>query len=311
MRSSSSLFPVSLIAAEVIGDLHDDAYLLNPGISPDPTVRLAVSRITDPGFTGRRQPVVLLHSEFQNRQQWLTRAGDGLAQRLARAGCDVWLPEMRGHGRSPRNRTWANGSLIEFAGQDWPAVHRFVTEQADEPPIWVAQGIGAVSLAHMLINFHRTASRVPGVVFIEPGKPGSHWLQKKLSRRERWGLARRTSLFGDWGPEEEPVNLFQTLFGWQRAYRKGKGHPVYDQLRSIRNRAMVISNGNDEQARVFAGLLGGQSRATAFTDPEARSGGVSACAVMAPSVQAELITWVREAASETSGAGAPARSEVL
>lgn len=265
MRSSSALFPVSLMAAELLGDLHDDAYLLNPGVSSDPGVRIAVSRITDPAWDVQRQgarlPVILLHSEFHNRHQWLGSNAQGAARQLARAGWDVWLPEMRGHGRSPRNPQWSTNQFSDFVQQDWPAVQRFVMEQAGEP-FWVGQGLSALSLAEMLIEQPELAYRIPGAVFIEPGESRRHWLQKQLSRRDRWRLSRRHSVNGPWGPEEEPAALLRTLFDQNRAARRGGRHPVYDRLRSVRVPSLVISNGNDNQVRDFTGLLGAQSRNT-------------------------------------------------
>ena len=45
MQSSSELFPVALVSAELRGDLSEDVYRQKPGISPDFTVKLAVPRL--------------------------------------------------------------------------------------------------------------------------------------------------------------------------------------------------------------------------------------------------------------------------
>jgi len=78
MQSSSRLFPVTLSATEMAGKLYEDVYHMKPGVSSDPTVRLAVTRVRDPAWQGERFPVVLLHSEFHNRRLWLTPQGRAL-----------------------------------------------------------------------------------------------------------------------------------------------------------------------------------------------------------------------------------------
>ncbi|EPN67992.1 esterase/lipase/thioesterase family protein, partial [Pseudomonas syringae pv. actinidiae ICMP 19079] len=101
MQSSSQLFPVALISAERRGDLVEDVYRLKPANSPDPSVELVVTRLglVDQPAT-RGAPVILLHGSFSNRRFWYSPKGIGLGPYLARAGYDVWIPEMRGHGLS-------------------------------------------------------------------------------------------------------------------------------------------------------------------------------------------------------------------
>ena len=80
MRSSSQLFPVALVSAELVQDLAEDVYSLKPDRSADTSVRIALTRVTVQGETVmRRPPVVLLHGAFQNRGIWLTSDAQGLA----------------------------------------------------------------------------------------------------------------------------------------------------------------------------------------------------------------------------------------
>lgn len=105
-KQQSPLFPVALISAERRGDLSEDVYRLKPANSPDISVELVVTRL---GMADDSQvrgvPVILLHGSFSNRRFWYSPKGVGLGAFLARAGFDVWLPEMRGHGLS-RNIAW-------------------------------------------------------------------------------------------------------------------------------------------------------------------------------------------------------------
>ncbi|HBO5816006.1 TPA: alpha/beta hydrolase, partial [Pseudomonas aeruginosa] len=45
MQSSSRLFPVALVSAELRADLTEDIYRLKPGNSPDASVELVVTRL--------------------------------------------------------------------------------------------------------------------------------------------------------------------------------------------------------------------------------------------------------------------------
>ena len=129
---------MALLSAERRGDLSEDVYRIKAGNGPDPSVELAVTRL---GLAdqGRPQgvPVILLHGSFSNRRFWYSPKGIGLGAYLARAGFDVWIPEMRGHGLSPRNRNWKHNSVADYARDDLPLIGAFVREQAGQAPHWV------------------------------------------------------------------------------------------------------------------------------------------------------------------------------
>ncbi len=135
MQSSSDLFPVALLSAERRGDLSEDVYRLKPGNSPDLTVELAVTRL---GLADEPQargvPVILLHGSFSNRRFWFSPKGIGLGAYLARAGFDVWVAEMRGHGLSVRNQDYRKNRVADYARYDLPAIAAFVREQSGEWP---------------------------------------------------------------------------------------------------------------------------------------------------------------------------------
>lgn len=297
MQSSSRLFPVTLSATEMATDLYEDVYLLNPGVSPDPSVRIAVTRVRDPAWQGTRVPVVLLHREFQNKRQWLSSGGEGLAALLARYGFDVWLPEMRGHGMSPRNRDWSQGHIGLLAEEDLPPVQRFVEEQCGAPPAWLGQGVGARLLAYAMINHHRFLRLVPAVVFVDPGRAGFHWTESQATFGEKLGLRRRQRFLGGlhgWGPEDEPSALFRDLYRSQKRYRRGKGHPTHEGLRVIRCPALVVAIEDDtDTVHSFAGDLGGQIRHTLSPRHDGRSS-TTGQGTLGTAVQDDIRAWLTE-----------------
>lgn len=151
MQSSSELFPVSLMSAELRGDLSEDVYLLKPNNSPDSSVELALTRLGRAGAEGERGvPVVLLHGSFSNRRFWYSPKGIGLGPYLARAGFDVWIAEMRGHGLSPRNENYRDNHVAQYVRYDLPAIADFIIEQTGQAAHWVGHSLGGVILAAAL-----------------------------------------------------------------------------------------------------------------------------------------------------------------
>ena len=308
MRSSSDLFPVSLIAAETLEGFDDDGYLLHPGVSSDPSVRIGVSRVSSQP-RDRHAPVVLLHPEFQNRYHWLKGQHLGFAGELLAENFDVWLPEMRGHGRSPRNHTWAAGSLLTMGYEDWWSVQRFVQEQSDgQSPVWVAQGMGALSLLHALAKKPEMANAMAALILIEPGTPDEHWLGSNLSTRQRWQLRRRPAFGGPWGPELEPSALVQEVLEWRSSRKQPDQHPVFHRLPMSLPPVLSVSLGNDDAVRALAAQLPGTpSDVLVPADVGATlTAGVPACDVPIEPLRLEMRQWLARQGVSPSFSGSEA-----
>lgn len=220
MQSSSALFPVALHSAELRGDLAEDVYLLKPGNSPDSSVTLALTRV---GLAGqqacRGEPVVLLHGSFSNRRFWLSPRGIGLAAFLARAGLDVWLAEMRGHGLSPRNRTYRHNCVADYVRYDLPAIAAFIHEQNPQPAHWLGHSLGGVILAAALGGHYLKADGLRSAALFGSQISRVYWPLKVPP--VEWGgrllLGRFDYLSGrrfKRGPEDEPIGLVLEALRW-------------------------------------------------------------------------------------------------
>ncbi len=220
MKSSSTKFPVSLLKADVIGDLTDDVYLLKHGRDNDPTVQVALSHVGIYGQTNKgKQPVVLVHGSFTNRGFWLSSQGIGLARHLVESGFDVWLMEMRGHGLSPRNQAYKDNSLEHYATTDVPAINEFVIEKTGLKPIWLGHSMGGVLISTAIAAGSLPEIQVAGIAL----------LGTQIVRR-RWYLQIPlvTSLGKIWfsfnsemdgrklkiGPENEPAGIAKEYLRW-------------------------------------------------------------------------------------------------
>ncbi|KAF1029896.1 MAG: hypothetical protein GAK37_01569 [Pseudomonas sp.] len=220
MQSSSNLFPVALISAERRGDLSEDVYRLKPGNSPDGTVELAVTRLgLADAPENRGVPVILLHGSFSNRRFWYSPKGIGLGAYLTRAGFDVWIPEMRGHGLSRRNQQYAKNRVADYARYDLPAIGAFVREQSGQIPHWIGHSLGGTTLMAALGGQYLGAPAVASVAVFGCQVSRTYWPLKipPVEWGGRFILKRFAQLSGTRlkrGPEDEPVGLALESMRW-------------------------------------------------------------------------------------------------
>ncbi len=225
MQSSSQLFPVQLVSAEVIGSFVEDIYLLKPNNSADRSVELAVTRLSKNNKsmssedTQAGAPIVLLHGSFSNRRHWLSAEGEGVAAFLVEAGYDVWLPEMRGHGLSPINQGFANNSLGNVIEYDLPAVHRFVVEQTGQNITYIAEEMGGFSILSALALGAIGQQSVTSCIYIEEEKPLSLRLNTKIFAKNALWRSRRNGIVSGRrlgiGSENESYSTVKQYLCWQ------------------------------------------------------------------------------------------------
>jgi pimeloyl-ACP methyl ester carboxylesterase len=226
MQSSSRLFPVALLRAERCGDLSEDVYRIKAGNSPDFTVELAVTRLgLADSSASRGVPVVLLHGSFSNRRFWYSPRGVGLGATLARAGFDVWIPEMRGHGLSPRNQQYRHNNVADYARYDLPAIHAFVTELSGQRPFWLGHSLGGTTLAMAMALDWLDADSLAGVALFgsqlsRVAWPATvapfNWLGRALLRGFEHVSGPRLKR----GPEDEPAGVALELLRWHGLRRR-------------------------------------------------------------------------------------------
>ncbi|MCP3749325.1 alpha/beta fold hydrolase [Pseudomonas sp. SBB6] len=260
MQSSSTLFPVALLSAERRGDLSEDVYRIKAGNSPDRTVELALTRL---GMADQAEvrgtPVVLLHGSFSNRRFWYSPRGIGLGAYLARAGFDVWIPEMRGHGLSPRNHDYRHNRVADYARYDLPVIAAFVCEQAGQPAHWIGHSLGGTTLAAALGGQYLGAEQVASVAFFGTQVSRTYW-PLKLPPVE-WGgrllLKRFAQISGarlKRGPEDEPIGLALESMRWFGLFGRfgDKDRDWWAGLAGVEVPVLAVAGAGDHQDPVWA-----------------------------------------------------------
>ncbi|MEX0584530.1 MAG: hypothetical protein WEB07_02105 [Natronospirillum sp.] len=169
MKSSSELFPVTLLSAERKEGWDEDTYILKPNNSHDSTVEFALTRFSRRGVKCHASVLWLPHF-LTSRLEWLDGWSTALLHMLGR-GYDLWFMEWRGHGASGFNANWARNELQDLAYADFPAACDFIIEQSGEAPWIVAER----SAAQVWVAAHETPDdqrgpnqRIKGGVLLWP-----------------------------------------------------------------------------------------------------------------------------------------------
>lgn len=213
MKSSSKLFPVRLMSADVQNGLAEDIYLLKPNNSTDISVELALTHLSlladGAADTSAKPVLVLIHGSYQNRRLWWADSGTCLAKELVLQGADVWLLELRGHGMSPVNQRYEANTLADYASYDLPAVEMFISERTASPIHWLGHGTGAgMLLAALALN---RISIAPGGSVMGMGAPFFRPKWSRIPGVSTLMAAGRATMDLDYGPEAEPISFLQDL----------------------------------------------------------------------------------------------------
>lgn len=139
--------------------------------------RLCLTRYTPRGNERFSRPLVLCHGIAANRFTFDLSETYSLAQTLADRGFDIWMVELRGHGRSYFPDTWDAPSydwnVESYIVYDVPAVIAYVKEHTQsESVFWIGHSMGGmVVYGHILHSvFENFDSGIEGLITI--GSPG-------------------------------------------------------------------------------------------------------------------------------------------
>jgi predicted alpha/beta hydrolase len=129
-----------------------------------PGEQLHVKRIRQPQAG---EAVLLLHGVMANGRIFYSASGKGLAHYLARAGFDVFIPDLRGRGASApainRHSRHGQGESIQL---DLPAVHSEILRIKGAGPVhWLAHSWGGVLMTSCLLRYPGLIPQVGNCVY--------------------------------------------------------------------------------------------------------------------------------------------------
>jgi len=112
-------------------------------------------------------PVLMLHGAIENGRIFYSESGKGLAPYLARNGYDVYVIDLRGHGKSTPPIDSSSGfGQSESITEDIPACIEAVRKlRGNIPQYWVAHSWGGVLFSSLLARFPEYAKLVRSLVY--------------------------------------------------------------------------------------------------------------------------------------------------
>ncbi len=202
---------------------------------------LAITHIS-PGKGNDKAPVVvLLHGTYSKRNFWISPKGIGMGSFLAENGCDVWIPELRGHGLSPKGKDFSAITAEEQIRFDIPAIQEFVHIQTNAPLFWIGHSFGGVYfLASLACNWLKQDMIRGAVTFgsqISKGEsylkiPPIAWLCAFVLRRLGYFPATKLGM----GPEIESAGSMLEVIRWKEFRGKwinSEGYCYWDGMSRI------------------------------------------------------------------------------
>jgi pimeloyl-ACP methyl ester carboxylesterase len=181
-------------------------------------VELAVTRLEHDGDPG--PPVVLVHGTFCQRNFWISPKGIGLGPVLHDRGLDVWIVELRGHGRSRRDARFRHWSAEDQLRHDLPAVQQLVQRHTRRPAHWVGHSWGGLAIIGSLAGGWLVPDQVRSAVVLGANiTAGDEWLRHRLPRAGAWVLltllGRVPARLFRLGPEPESRAYLLEFYRWK------------------------------------------------------------------------------------------------
>lgn len=202
---------------------------------------IALSHIEPKNNMEKPLPVILLHGTYSMRNFWISPKGIGLGSYLADNGFDVWIPELRGHGLSPKGKAFSSITAEQQIRFDIPAIQNFVYQQTRTPVTWICHSFGGVYLLASLsvnwldqepirgiLTFGSQISRGEGFLKIPP----LAWLCIGILKL----LGNFPAPFFGMGPEVEAADAMIEVIQWKKfrgKWANAEGISYWDGLNQI------------------------------------------------------------------------------
>ena len=135
-------------------------------------------------------PVLMIHGLLEDGTIFYSRAKRGLAYCVAAAGFDVYIPDLRGKGRSwPHINEILNYRIIDAVTEDIPLILKAISQCCGRAPkFWMGHGWGGVLISSFLARFPRYRPETLGLVYFGTRRVVSNQ-----------NLTRRVLVDGLWG----------------------------------------------------------------------------------------------------------------
>ncbi len=223
-------------------------------ILTEDNIELAVSRIRPRNGSTPPTPVVLVHGTYCMRSFWISSKGIGMGAYLWEQGFDVWIPELRGHGLSPKGSSFSGFSVEDQIRHDLPAVQKYVQQITGIPVFWIGHSFGGLCIIAALGMQHLDQNLMLGMVtFGSQISLGDCYLKIPPLA---WIIALLLKILGHLpapklglGPEIEPAGVILETIRWKKLFGKwtdSNGRSYWEGLQDIRIPVLTFAAANDK-----------------------------------------------------------------
>jgi len=200
-----------------------------------------------------KPPLVMLHGSYSTRHFWISPKGIGLGAFLHQQGYDVWIPEFRGHGRSPKGANFKQYSAEQQMQFDLPAFGAFVYQQTSQAAIWLGHSFGGINLYGSLSQAWLKKQYVKALITLgSQVSEGDDYLKYPLmpflSRQLLKVLGKFPAKRLGLGPENEAPGVILDVINWKKrggSWQTSTGHCFWKGFSQITQPCLVISSKGD------------------------------------------------------------------
>jgi len=216
--------------------------------------RLAVSRIKPRGAGSLSIPVILVHGSYSTRNFWISPKGVGLGPCLADQGFDVWIPELRGHGLSPKGDSFSKITAEDQIRYDLPAIQEAVYAKTGSSAFWIGHSFGGLFMIAALSTGWLNHDMVRGMItFGSQISFGDGYLKIPPVA---WTLSLLLKIMGNFpapkfglGPEIEPAGTILETIRWKKLFGKwtdSEGTSYWDGLNRVKIPVLTYAAAKDK-----------------------------------------------------------------
>jgi oxygen-independent coproporphyrinogen-3 oxidase len=220
-------------------------------VRADDGVDLSLYRVTGERRNGLA-PVLLVHGTFSNRTYFLGTRGRALAFSLAQRGFDIWVAELRGHGRSGERGRASAWHFEDWIRRDAPALVRGVLEGSGNGRLaWLGHSAGGAIGAAFTATGGALCRHIAALVLAAtPAPTGLGPIQYPMtalvvaiSRILGRFPARALGI----GPEDEHGGILTQWLGWnlKGAWIGEDGTDYFGACRDVRLPVLAIAGAGD------------------------------------------------------------------
>lgn len=217
-------------------------------------VELAISRIKPRGPKSLPFPVILVHGSYSTRSFWISSKGVGLGVYLADQGFDVWIPELRGHGLSPKGDSFSKITAEDQIRYDLSAIQEAVYAQTGSSAFWIGHSFGGLFMIAALSAGWLNHDIVRGIItFGSQISFGDGYLKIPPVV---WTLSLLLKIMGNFpapkfglGPEIEPAGTILETIRWKKLFGKwtdSEGTSYWEGLNRIEMPALMYAAAKDK-----------------------------------------------------------------